>query len=102
MSRNACTLRRVVIEHQQHAGEGQHDEEIKRDSAHAPGVAVADRVAIDLGRMQMQENVGEHAQRAIARRVVVLVAENRGVDLGLGRIFQAFDLFLGLRRQVGL
>ena len=52
--------------------------------------------------MQMQEHVGQHAQRAVARRVVVLVAEDRSVDLGLGRIFQALDLFLGLGGHVGL
>ena len=52
--------------------------------------------------MQVQEDVRQHAQRAVARRVVVLVAEDRSVDLGLGRIFQALDLLLGLRRHVGL
>jgi hypothetical protein len=92
----------MVIEHQQHAGEGEDDEQIERDSAHAPGVAVAHRVAIDLRRMQMQEDVGKHAQRPIARRVVVLVAEDRSVDLSLGRIFQALDLFLGFGWHVGL
>ena len=80
----------------------EHDEQVERDSAHAPGVAVAHRVAIDLGRMQVQKHVREHAQRAIARRVVVLVAEDRSVDLGLGRIFQAFDLLFGLRGHIGL
>ncbi len=85
-----------------HAGEGEHDKEVERDSAHAPGVAVAHRVAVDLGRMQVQKDVGQHAQRPVARRVVMLVAEDRSVDLGLGRIFQTLDLLLGLRRHVGL
>ena len=92
----------VVVKHQQHAGEGEHQEQIKSDSAHSPRIAVAHRVTIDLRGMQMQKNVGEHAQRAIARRVVVLVAENRGVDLRLGRILKDFDLLFGFRRKIGL
>ncbi len=92
----------MVIEHQQHAGVGENDEQVKRDPAHAPGVAVAHRIAIDFGRMQMQEDVGQHAQRAVARRVVVLVPEDRGVNLGLGRILQPFDLFFRLGWDVGL
>jgi hypothetical protein len=68
----------------------------KRDSTHAPGVAVAHRIAIDLGGMQMQEDVGEHAQRPVARRVVVFVAKDRSVDLSLGRIFQSLDLLFRL------
>jgi hypothetical protein len=50
----------------------------------------------------MQKNVGEHAQSAIARRLVVLVAEDRGIDLGLGRILEAFDLLFGFGWDVGL
>ena len=50
----------------------------------------------------MQENVGKHAQSAIARRLVVLVAEDRGIDLGLGRILEAFDLLFGFGWDVGL
>jgi hypothetical protein len=52
--------------------------------------------------MQVQEHVGEHAQRAVSRRVVVLVAEDRRVDLCLCRIFQPIDLFLRLGGDVGL
>ncbi len=92
----------MVVEHQQHARKGQHDEQVKGNPAHSPGVAVADRIAIDLGGVQVQEDVGKHAQCAVARRVIVFVAEDRGVDLGLGGIFQAFHLFFGLRRDVGL
>ena len=66
----------MVVKHQQYAGKGKHDEQIKRDPTHPPRVAVAHRVTIDLGRMQMQENVGEHAQGTVARRVVVLVPED--------------------------
>jgi hypothetical protein len=76
--------------------------QVKRDSAHAPGVAVAHGIAIDLGRMQMQEDVGQHAQRAIARRVVVLVAEDRSENLSLGRVLEKIDLLLGFGRHVGL
>ena len=59
-------LRGVVVEHQQDAGEGQHDEEVERDPAHAPGVAVADGVAVDLGRMQMKEDICQNPERAAA------------------------------------
>ena len=48
---------RVVIKHQQHPGKREHDEKIERNSSHAPGILVAHRVAIDLCRMQMQEDV---------------------------------------------
>src|SRR5246127_4975020 len=69
-------LARVVIEHQQHAGIGEDDEQVERDSAHAPGVAVAHRIAVDLRRMQVEEDVRKHAESAVAWCVVVLVAED--------------------------
>src|SRR5204863_5693786 len=81
----------VVVKHQQHTGKSKHDEQVEGDAAHAPGVAVAHRVTIDLGGMQMQENVGEHAQGAIARRVVVFVTEDRGEDLRLCRFLEQLD-----------
>ncbi len=80
-------LARMVVKHQHHAGQSEHDEQVERDSAHAPGVAVTHGVAVDLGRVQVQEHVRQYAQSAIARGVVVFVAKDRGVDLGLGRIF---------------
>ena len=92
----------MVVKHQQHPGVGQHNEQIERDSAHAPGVAVAHGVAVDFCRMQMQEHIREYPQRAVARRVIVLVAEDGGVDLGLGWILQPLDLFFRLGRNVGL
>ena len=52
--------------------------------------------------MQMQEYVGEHAQRPVAWRVVALVAEDGSVDLGLRGIFQTLDLFLCLGGNVSL
>ncbi len=82
----------VVIKHQQDAGERQHEEQIKRDAAHAPCEFIFHRVAIYFCGMQVEENVGENAQRAIPRRVVMLHAENRTIDLGLLGIFQAFEL----------
>src|SRR6266403_3088674 len=51
----------MVVKHEQDAGKGEHQEQIESDAAHAPGVAVTHRVAVDLGRMQMQKNVGEYA-----------------------------------------
>jgi hypothetical protein len=92
----------VVIKHQHDTGEGQHNKKVECDPAHAPGVAVAHCVAVDLGRVQMQKHVGQHAQSPVTRRVVMLVAEDRGVNLGLGRIFEALDLLLGLNRHVRL
>ena len=50
----------------------------------------------------MKEDVGKHAQSPVARGVVVLVAEDGSVDLGLGRVFETFDLLFGFRRQIGL
>ena len=38
----------------------------------------------------------------IARRVIVFVAEDRSVDLSLGRIFQTLDLLLRLAGYVDL
>ena len=95
-------LARVVVKHQQHARVSEDDEQVKRDPAHSPGIAVAHRITIDLGWMQMQEHVREHAQGAVARRVVVLMAEDRRVDLGLRRILQACNLLLRLGGDVGL
>src|SRR3984893_4220872 len=92
----------VVVKHQQYTGEGEHEEQIKSDAAHSPGIAVAHCVAIDLSGVQMQKNVGEHTECAIARRIVVFVPENGSVELGLGGIPKAFDLFFGLRRNFGL
>src|ERR1022692_4930598 len=92
----------MVIEHQQHAGESEHDKQVERDSAHAPGIAIAYRVAADLGWVQMKEDVRQHAQRTVAGRVIMLVAEDRSEDLGLGGVFQAFDLLFGFRRHVSL
>ena len=51
--------------------------------------------------MQVQEDVREHAQSAVARRVIVLVAEDRSVDLSFGGILQAIDLFLRLAGDIG-
>src|SRR5215469_1108065 len=48
----------------------------------------------------MEEDIREHAQSAVARSVIVLVAEDRGVDLGLGRILQSLDLFFDFRRDL--
>src|SRR5205807_5694974 len=76
--------------------------QVEGDAAHAPGVAVAHRVTIDLGGMQMEENVGEHAQGAIARRVVVFVTEDRGEDLRLCRFLEQLDLFFCFCRHVRL
>src|SRR5436853_7037307 len=89
-------LRRMVIEHQQRPGEGEHDEQIESDASHSPCVAVTNRIAVDLCGMQVQEHVGKHAQGAITWRVVMLVAEYRSVDLGLCRRLSALNMFLDI------
>ena len=87
-------LRRVVIEHQQHTRERQHDEEIERDTAHPPGVLVAHRVAIDLRGMQMQKDVRENCERTITRvGAFVRHAEDRLPNLGLLRVLVILGFF---------
>src|SRR5260370_25943464 len=91
----------MLIEHQEHAGESKHEEQIEGDAPHSPGVAVAHRVTVDLGRGQMQENVGEHAEGTVARGIVMLVAEDGSVDLGLRGFLEDFGLLFRFCRQVG-
>ncbi len=57
---------------------------------------------INLRRMEMQEHVGKHTESPIARCVVMLVAEDRLVDFGLGWLLEPLDLFLGLGGHIGL
>src|SRR6266436_6421624 len=52
--------------------------------------------------MKMQEDVREDAEGAIARCVVVLVAENRKENLRLAGLLEQFHLLLGFCREVGL
>src|SRR5690242_7448333 len=81
-------LRRVVVEHQQHAGERQHDEEIERDAAHAPRKRITHGVAIDLRRMQVKKDVGKNRERTVTRiGTIVRDAEDRFPKLRLLRIF---------------
>src|SRR6185437_12028008 len=92
-------LRRMVIKHQHYAGEDEHDEEIKSDSAQAPGVTVARGVAIHFCRMNVEEKIVERGERAIARLIVVLDAENGAIELRFLRLLQLFDLLLSLDLQ---
>ncbi len=48
----------------------------------------------------MQENVGQHAEGAIAWGVVVLVAEDGSVELSFCGILKAFDLFFGFCGEI--
>src|ERR1700716_1826130 len=77
----------VVVEHQQDACEGEYDEQIKSDAAHAPGKFIFDGVAIDLRGMQVKENVRQDGERAVARGLIVLDAENRAEKLRLFGLF---------------
>src|SRR5689334_9946288 len=92
----------VVVEHQKDAGQRQHKKQIKGNAAHPPRVTVTDRVAIDLCGVQMQEDVGENAQSAVAGSVIMLVAEDGSIKLSLGRLAENLDLFFRLRRQIAL
>ena len=93
-------LRRVVIKHQEHAGEGQHDKQVERDAAHSPGVLVAHCVTIDLGRMQVQKNIGENCERTIARiGAIVRDAKDRLPKLRLLNVFVAFGFIDGPLRD---
>ena len=99
MSRKACTLRRVVVKHQQDASKGEHDEQVKSDSAHPPGEIVFRGVAIYLGGVKMKKNVGQHAERAVAWLFIVLHAENGAIELSLLRLFQPVGLLFGFSDQ---
>ena len=84
----------MVVEHQQHAGERQHDEEVECDAAHAPGVLIAHRVAIDFRRMKMQKDIRENRQRTIARiGPFVRDAKDRFPNLRLLRVFVFLRFF---------
>src|SRR5207248_8805178 len=65
-------------------------------AAHRPGEPVADGVAVDLGRMEVEENIGENAQRAAAVRVIVLDPEHGFEKLRLFRALEVRDLFSDL------
>src|SRR2546427_1344301 len=59
----------VVVVHEQDAGEGQDDEEVKGDSAHPPGEAVAHGIAIHFGRMEDRKSTrlnSSHSQISYA------------------------------------
>src|SRR6185437_764561 len=89
----------VVIKHQQHARKHEHDEQIKSDAAHAPCVAVTSGVAIDLGRMDVEEKIVERGEGAVARLFVVLDTENRAIELGVFRLFEVFRLLASLHLE---
>src|SRR5205807_10277845 len=87
-------LRRVVIEHQQYAREGAHDEEIERDSTHSPRVLIAQCVPVDLRRMQMKKDIRENRERTVAGvGTLVRNAEDRLPDLCLLWILVVFGFF---------
>ena len=89
-------FRGVVIKHQQDAGESEDDEKVEGDATHAPGEIVFGGVAINFCGMQVEENVGEDAEGAVARLVIVLDAKHRAIELSLLRLFQPVNLLLGL------
>src|SRR5215467_13691683 len=58
--------RRPVIEHQQEARERQHEKKKERHASRAPGVAHLDARLPRLDRMEMQHDVAEHREDALA------------------------------------
>src|SRR5262249_52621215 len=73
--------RRPVVEHQQHAGDGLDQEQEKGDAAHAPGVAQVDAALAHRHRVQVQEDVGQHHDDAVAPVARRRVAEDALPDL---------------------
>ncbi len=55
-----------VVEHQQQPGDGLDQEQEERRASHAPGVAHPDARLLDLHRVQVEDHVAEHRQRALA------------------------------------
>src|SRR5438128_5252294 len=76
--------RRPVVEHEIDAGHHGHQEHEERDAAHAPGEAQPGRVPAHLGGVEAEPHVPRHHEDAVARRVVVAVAEDRLPHLRLG------------------
>src|SRR5207249_1281381 len=89
----------VVVVHQEDAGDGENQEEVKGNAAHPPGKTVTHRVAVDLGRMEVKENVREYAEGAAAVRVIVLDPEHGLEKLRLCRLLEALNFFFGLPFQ---
>ena len=77
--------RRPVVEHQQQAGEREHEEEEEAQPAHAPRVAQLDARLADPHRVQVQEDVRQHDEHAVAIGVRPVVPEDRLPDLRLGQ-----------------
>ena len=73
---------RHVVEHQQHAGGDQDQEQEERDQAEPQGVDGPQRVAVDLDRVDVQEEVGEAGGRALQVRGGKGVAEDGAPDVG--------------------
>ena len=75
--------RRPVIEHQQQAGERQREKQKETQPAHAPRVAKLHARFPDSHRVQMQKNVRQHHEHAVAIGVRPLVPEDRRPHLCL-------------------
>src|SRR5262249_4018145 len=73
--------RRPVIEHQEQAGEGQDQEEEERHAAGAPRVAHLDAGLSRLDGMEVEDDVAEHREDALAVRVGDAHPEDRLPEL---------------------
>ena len=57
MSLKCLNLGGMIVEHQERARESQHDEEVERDATHPPGIVVSHCIPVDLGWMQVKEDI---------------------------------------------
>jgi hypothetical protein len=77
--------RRPVVEHQQQAGKGEHEEQEEAHASHAPRVTELDARLPDPHRVQMQKDVRQHDEHAIAVGIRPVVPEDRRPDLRFGQ-----------------
>ena len=69
-------LLRHEVEHQEDAGDREHQEEEEGEPAQAPGIGDLHRLAADLDRVQMQEDIPHHHQRLVEGRVGIAMPED--------------------------
>ena len=80
-----------VIEHQQHAGHDQDEEQVKRDQPQPERVVRNfSEVPVDLGRLHVQQEAGDHRLRPLQVALRQADAEDRAADArALERISRA-------------
>ena len=84
-------LLRNEVEHEEDAGDRQHQEEEEGEAAEAPGVGDLHRLAADLDGMQVQEHIAHHHQRLVEGSVGIAMAEDGSPELALGDVAEALS-----------